>query len=292
MQLAVVAAGFTAGEADQLRRAMAAWKRRGGIGPFRDKLINGMLDAVTRASTGTDLPADPGIRRYGFPESHAASFAPLVYVSSWPGRHEPAAFACALLNSQPSASLSTSAITRGRAGTGWSSSVDVQVSDVDSSLEEALRLGLDSSRVSRPCRAPVAARPQAAAFAPRKISRGERPRPHRSPSNPPLPTRLRHWRQARSPPWKPSRSWARLLYRQCPRSAMLAALTKAKTGDYRSVGLTLRRHPLALLREKAGSAARSAPPRKSPRRATASSSAPPASSPAASARRPRAASYS
>jgi error-prone DNA polymerase len=102
MQLAVVAAGFTGGEADQLRRAMAAWKRKGGLGPFRDKLIDGML------ARGYDLGFAEALYRqiegfgdYGFPESHAASFALLVYVSAWLKRHEPAAFTAGLLDSQP-----------------------------------------------------------------------------------------------------------------------------------------------------------------------------------------------
>ena len=98
----MVAAGFTPGEADQLRRAMAAWKRKGGLEPFRIKLIDGM--------TARGYPMDyaeqiyrqiRGFGEYGFPESHAASFALLVYVSAWLKCHEAAAFACGLLNSQP-----------------------------------------------------------------------------------------------------------------------------------------------------------------------------------------------
>ena len=103
MQLAIVAAGFTPGEADQLRRAMAAWRRNGGLEHFEQRLIDGMRErgyerrirasgssARSRASANT-----------AFPESHAASFALLVYVSAWLKHHEPAAFCCALLNSQP-----------------------------------------------------------------------------------------------------------------------------------------------------------------------------------------------
>ena len=102
MQLAVVAAGFTPGEADQLRRAMAAWRRRGGIEPFREKLVKGMLArGYTQAFAEQIYQQIQGFGEYGFPESHAASFALLVYVSGWLKCHEPAAFACALLNSQP-----------------------------------------------------------------------------------------------------------------------------------------------------------------------------------------------
>lgn len=102
MRLAVVAAGFTPGEADQLRRAMAAWRRPGVIDNFRQKLIEGM-----RANGLSDEFVDRvftqirGFGEYGFPESHAASFALLVYVSSWIKQYYPAAFCAALINSQP-----------------------------------------------------------------------------------------------------------------------------------------------------------------------------------------------
>ncbi len=102
MQLAMVAAGFTAGEADQLRRAMAAWKRKGGLEPFRDKLLAGMLARGYAADYAEQLFRQiQGFGEYGFPESHAASFALLAYVSSWLKCHHPAAFACGLLNAQP-----------------------------------------------------------------------------------------------------------------------------------------------------------------------------------------------
>ncbi|MPZ43150.1 MAG: DNA polymerase III subunit alpha [Betaproteobacteria bacterium] len=102
MQLAIVAAGFTAGEADRLRRAMAAWRRRGGIGAFERKLIDGMLArGYDQAYAEQIYRMIQGFGEYGFPESHAASFALLVYVSSWIKCHEPAAFCAALLNAQP-----------------------------------------------------------------------------------------------------------------------------------------------------------------------------------------------
>jgi error-prone DNA polymerase len=102
MQLAVVAAGFTPGEADRLRRAMAAWKRKGGLGPFRDRLIAGMLARGYSSQYAEQIFRQiQGFGEYGFPESHAASFALLVYVSSWLKCHEPAAFCAALLDSQP-----------------------------------------------------------------------------------------------------------------------------------------------------------------------------------------------
>lgn len=102
IKLAMVAAGFSAGEADQLRRAMAAWKSHGDLTPFRDKLIRGMLERGHDADFAERLYLQIcGFGGYGFPESHAASFALLVYVSAWIKRHYPAAFYCALLNSQP-----------------------------------------------------------------------------------------------------------------------------------------------------------------------------------------------
>ena len=98
----MVAADFSVGEADQLRRAMAAWKRKGGLEPFRDRLINGMLRKKYSEKFALQIFEQiKGFGEYGFPESHSASFALLVYVSAWLKCYEPAAFTCALLNSQP-----------------------------------------------------------------------------------------------------------------------------------------------------------------------------------------------
>ncbi len=102
MQLAMVAAGFSGGEADQLRRAMAAWKRKGGLEQYREKLINGMLSRGYQRDFAEQLFRQiQGFGDYGFPESHSASFALIAYVSSWLKCYHPAAFCCALLNSQP-----------------------------------------------------------------------------------------------------------------------------------------------------------------------------------------------
>ncbi|HBX36498.1 MAG TPA: error-prone DNA polymerase, partial [Pseudohongiella sp.] len=102
MQIAMVAAGFSGGEADQLRRAMAAWKRKGGLEPFRERLIHGMQARGYASSFAEQLYQQiKGFGDYGFPESHSASFALLAYVSAWLKCHHPAAFLCALLNSQP-----------------------------------------------------------------------------------------------------------------------------------------------------------------------------------------------
>jgi error-prone DNA polymerase len=102
MQIAILAAGFTPGEADQLRRAMAAWKRKGGLHAFQAKVIDGMLARGYQPEFADRIFKQiEGFGEYGFPESHAASFALLVYVSCWIKRHEPAAFLAALLDSQP-----------------------------------------------------------------------------------------------------------------------------------------------------------------------------------------------
>jgi error-prone DNA polymerase len=102
MRLAVVAAGFTPGEADQLRRAMGAWRRPGVIDEFHRKLVDGMRGrGLSQQFAEQVFQQIRGFGEYGFPESHAASFALLVYVSAWLKRHHPAAFTAALLGSQP-----------------------------------------------------------------------------------------------------------------------------------------------------------------------------------------------
>jgi error-prone DNA polymerase len=102
MQLAIVAAGFTPGEADRLRRSMAAWKRKGGLQIFEQRLVDGMgARGYEEAFARQIYQQILGFGEYGFPESHSASFALLVYVSSWLKHYEPAAFCGALLNAQP-----------------------------------------------------------------------------------------------------------------------------------------------------------------------------------------------
>ncbi|MGE4243947.1 error-prone DNA polymerase [Ramlibacter sp.] len=102
MEISMIAAGFTATEADSLRRAMAAWKRKGGVEKFRDRLIGGMLNnGYTLEFAERIFKQIEGFGDYGFPESHAYSFALLAYKSSWLKCHEPEAFLAAMLNSQP-----------------------------------------------------------------------------------------------------------------------------------------------------------------------------------------------
>lgn len=149
MQLAVVAAGFSAGQADALRRAMAAWRRRGGLAPFEEKLTQGMAARGYSPQFAQQIFAQiKGFADYGFPESHAASFALLVYVSAWLKCHEPAAFTCALLNSQPMGFYAPAQLIQDAQNHGVEvRAVDVLYSQWESSLEIngdhfAIRLGL------------------------------------------------------------------------------------------------------------------------------------------------------
>ncbi|WP_425614343.1 error-prone DNA polymerase [Anatilimnocola sp. NA78] len=147
MRLAVVAAGFTPGEADQLRRAMAGWRRPGLIGEFRKKLIEGMLaKGLTPEFAECVFNQIKGFGEYGFPESHAASFALLAYASAWLKCHYPAAFCAALLNSQPMGFYAPAQLVRNAQEHGVTVlPVDVNHSDWDCTLEQgALRLGLRS----------------------------------------------------------------------------------------------------------------------------------------------------
>jgi error-prone DNA polymerase len=145
MQLAVAAAGFTPGEADQLRRAMAAWKRKGGLEPFQKKLVDGMRrNGISAEFADRIYRQILGFGEYGFPESHSVSFALLAYVSAWLKRHEPAAFLVALLNSQPMGFYSPSQLVQDARRHGVEvRPIDVTASEWECTLEvAAVRLGL------------------------------------------------------------------------------------------------------------------------------------------------------
>ncbi|EZH83285.1 DNA polymerase [Ectopseudomonas composti] len=150
MELAIVAAEYTPGEADELRRSMAAWKRHGGLEPHRQRLTSRMLEkGYTQAFTERIFRQIEGFGSYGFPESHAASFALLAYASCWLKCHEPAAYACALVNSWPMGFYSPDQVLQdARRHDVDVRSVDVRYSDWDCSLESnehgepAIRLGL------------------------------------------------------------------------------------------------------------------------------------------------------
>ncbi len=158
MQIAMIAAGFTAGEADALRRAMAAWKRKGGLEKYYDRIVNGMVErGYEKAFAEGIFEQIKGFGEYGFPESHAASFALLVYVSSWLKCHEPAAFLAAMLNSQPMGFYSPSQLVQDAKRHGVTVfPADVTISGWDSVLERqddsdqpAVRMGLSLLRGMR-----------------------------------------------------------------------------------------------------------------------------------------------
>jgi error-prone DNA polymerase len=149
MQIAIVGAGYDPGEADQLRRDMAAWRKNGRLARHHDKLIGGFRKRGIPDDFGERLYRQiQGFGEYGFPESHAASFALLVYASSWIKVHHPAAFACALINSQPMGFYSPASIVRDA----QKHDVEIRPARIESSnwdctLEvakecQALRLGL------------------------------------------------------------------------------------------------------------------------------------------------------
>jgi len=154
MELAVVAAGYTPGESDDLRRSMAAWKRHGGLEHHREKLTTGMLERGYSPDFAARIFEQiKGFGSYGFPESHAASFALLTYASCWLKRHHPAAFTCALINSQPMGFYSPDQLLQDVRRHGVEvRPVDVRYSDWDCTLEPdkrgtfALRMGLRMAR--------------------------------------------------------------------------------------------------------------------------------------------------
>ncbi len=141
MQLAIVAAGFTPGEADRLRRSMAAWRRRGGLEKFEQRLVEGMAARGYHESFARQIYQQIlGFGEYGFPESHSASFALLVYLSCWLKRYHPAAFTGALLNSLPMGFYAPSQLVADARRHGVTvQQVDATVSDWDCTLEDARR---------------------------------------------------------------------------------------------------------------------------------------------------------
>jgi len=267
MQLAIVAAGFSPGEADRLRRAMAAWKRRGGLGHFEERLTRGMRErGYSEAFAQQIFRQILGFGEYGFPESHAASFALLVYGSAWLKCHEPAAFCCALLNSQPMGFYAPAQLVRDARAHGVEvRPVDVGVSGWECALEEradgepALRLGLIQVRsLSRAAALRlVAARAQAAfrdvpdLTARAALERGDLEALAAAGALASLAgnRHLAFWDVAgteRPLPLAPP------LPAAAEGRPLLAAPTEGEdiVADYHALGLTLGRHPLALLRER------------------------------------------
>ncbi len=263
MQLAMVAADFTPGEADRLRRAMAAWKRKGGLEPFERRLLAGMAANGLPESFARRIIAQiQGFGEYGFPESHAASFALLVYASAWLKRHEPAAFLCGLLNSQPMGFYSPSQLVQDAHRHGVAvRPVDVAASAWDSTLETdgGVRLGLrEIAGFAQAAAERIAAARAARPFADvgdlaARAALNRRDLDLLAAADA-LASLAGHRRQA---------AWAATaavvqgdLFDGVPLRAEPAADLPAPNegenlvADYRSLGLTLRRHPLALLRER------------------------------------------
>ncbi len=266
MQVAMLAAGFSAGEADQLRRAMAAWKRKGGLEPYHERLVDGMLARGYDEEFAEAIFAQiKGFGDYGFPESHAASFALLVYASAWLRRHEPAVFLAALLNSQPMGFYTPSQLLQdARRRSVQVLPVDVTVSSWDSTLEgdttaAPVRVGMslisgmrveaaERIQLARAVRpfvdvADLARRAAldrhdlavlARASALRSLAKGHR--------------RNAIWTAAAAVPDKD-------ILRGTERDDEAPALPQASEGseivtDYRAMGFTLGRHPLELLRDR------------------------------------------
>ena len=144
MQVAIVCAGFTPGEADQLRRSMATFKFTGGVSHFRDKMITGMVErGYTRDFAEQTFSRIEGFGSYGFPESHAASFALIAYASAWLKCHHPDIFCCALLNAQPMGFYAPAQIVRDAEQHGIKTSpICINASFWDCTIEQSrVRLG-------------------------------------------------------------------------------------------------------------------------------------------------------
>ena len=267
----VIHAGYSPEEADQLRRSMAAWRSGGGMEPHRLR-IRQLMEGKNYSSEFIDQIFEQikGFGSYGFPQSHAASFAKLVYVSAWLKRHHPAAFACALLNAQPMGFYSASEIVQdARRGRGGRVGIEVRpvdalCSDWDNTLEDdpfhnaaqpALRLGLRQvTGLSETAgKALVAARAQRpfADIADLCLRAGLDAKAREALADAGALDALAghrnvaRWQVAGVEPRRP-------LLQGSPREADIA-LPAPRTGeallaDYRSTGLSLGAHPLALLR--------------------------------------------
>ena len=273
MQLAILAADFTPGEADSLRRAMAAWKRKGGLGPFHERLVGRMVEkGYAREFAEAIFKQIEGFGEYGFPESHAASFALLAYVSSWIKLHHPDAFLAALLNSQPMGFYAPAQLVRDARAHGVEvRAVDVLVSGCEAALEgegsglRAVRLGLNqvSGLGSPAAQRIVAARTEGPLASPEDLARRAALGAHELQAlaqagalQPLLGPDATHRHQAA---WavagvdtRPTALLRGARVTEAP--ARLAAPSEAEdmVADYRALGLTLARHPLALLRAELG----------------------------------------
>lgn len=268
MQIAMIAAGFSAGEADGLRRAMAAWKRKGSIGKYREKLIGGMLANGYRPEYAERIYQQvTGFGDYGFPESHAYSFALLAYASSWLKCHEPECFLAAMLNSQPMGFYAPSQLVQDAKRHGVKVlPPDVSFSDWDSQLgsdsnfdaRPPVRLGLRlvASLGEEGAKRIVAARAQAPFTSVEDMAqRAELDVKDLNAlaAGDALQSLAGHRRQQ---VWEAAaQRRAPALLRDAPIGEQALLLPPAREGeeivfDYASLGLTLRSHPIELLRPR------------------------------------------
>ncbi|MFL6664150.1 MAG: error-prone DNA polymerase [Rhizobacter sp.] len=268
MQIAIIAADFTPGEADRLRRAMAAWKRRGGLEPFHDRLVGRMVEkGYDRGYAEQIFKQIQGFGEYGFPESHAAGFALLAYDSSWIKRHHPDAFLAGLLNSQPMGFYAPAQLVRDAREHGVEvRPVDVRVSAWDSTLEEGegaalrpVRLGLGriGGLAEEAGKRIVEARAEGVFASIEDLARRARLNAHDLQvlaEADALQGLAGHRHQAA---WgvagvdtRPTEMLRATRVHES--AAVLAAPCEVEEtlADYRSLGLTLKRHPVALLRQE------------------------------------------
>ncbi|MBP0597214.1 error-prone DNA polymerase [Herbaspirillum sp. LeCh32-8] len=268
MEVAIEAGGYSPSEADDLRRSMAAWKRKGGMGPHHERLVLGMTDnGYSRDFAENIFKQIQGFGEYGFPESHAASFAQLTYFSSWLKCHEPEAFLCGLLNSQPMGFYSPSQLIQDARRHGVEvRPANVMRSNWESTLEPlpgkpharpAVRLGMSLLR-GMPAEAALrieqarAEQPFADVSDMARRAVLDRHALEALAAGDALRELAGHRRQAL---WHavgavPDRDILRPAARR-DEMVELEAPTEGDQilGDYRAMNLTLRRHPLALLRE-------------------------------------------
>jgi error-prone DNA polymerase len=260
MQIAVLAAGFTPGEADALRRAMAAWKRGGNLQQYERRLVDGMTARGYEPDFAQGVFEQiKGFSSYGFPESHAASFALLVYVSCWIKHHHPAEFLVAMLNSQPLGFYTPSQLVQDAQRHGVEvRPVDAVHSNVDCTLEagDAVRLGLRlvSGLKTESAERLVMARQRKPFTTTQDLARRanlDQPQMKLLAAADALAGLSGHRRQQ---VWDAAAlRTAPELMKDAPVDEAPLALPEAPEGeavvwDYDSLGLTLRRHPLALLR--------------------------------------------
>ncbi|MBW8718924.1 MAG: error-prone DNA polymerase, partial [Variovorax paradoxus] len=265
MQISILAAGFTPGEADGLRRSMAAWKRKGGLEHYYAKIVDGMTARGYEESFAKAIFEQiKGFSEYGFPESHAASFALLVYASCWIKCHHPAEFLAAMLNSQPLGFYSPSQLVQDARRHGVEvRPVDVMYSDVDCTLEDlahepAVRLGLRMIGGLKSASAGriVEARVRQVFDSTEDLALRARLELHEMKLLAAADALMSLSGHRRQQVWEASGLRAAPgLLREVPVDEDFLELDAAPEGeeivfDYASTGLTLRRHPLALLRER------------------------------------------